>query len=1018
MSELAEILARRRLWEEETEARAASASHPPPPPPPSAPSIPKPPPIQKQILPKPTGARPMSTPVGGVGTSSFAPGIPASRPNSVPKAVAAGAKPPPASHLLRPVAGGGVKTGMLPPPMPLHHPPPPPAPSKASSFRAPTPITSTVTSSPPSLVGTTTVVAPKPAFVLRPASSRVLKQPSQSKLLVEHPPPPPVPSTIVTGTAMMGGRTSTGLRPDSWIKTKKDDANNVSMRDLIRKSNNSEQDETPSLSRRSSNSSDHTTSPPTFTFHRMGSNDLKDEPKKQLVKSSSSSDQRLMGMNKPNGLVRSDSKSLKSLTISKPIQSTVKQLDSKPPNSPLQVQPTILPTTTQQATSPVQKHVTSKEFAQSLGVMEDLRDKLVGFYELHNKLKLTSVDKILASFGMRGREQGEILLNQALMREYGVDLHTSSKTNLITFTKALYKFIPLQDGDLGFEAGQIIQVTDSSKDWWLGSYKLGDTTVSGVFPKNYVQDLSEEFVLETLAKQENTVKKTTVVAAAATKTSVESNEYSPEDVKEDIFASHYFKSVLEVVTSELKYVVDLFTVNEVFVTKFQNHPSKSKYAGDLFPSWISIVYAHENILGRLMEALPDSTQIAREFNKRTGLTVERKRMSGMGDSLIKQVCGDSGAKLSAFQDKLERLEDAFVLYLESGKDMSLNQRKLRIQTISEWVCRQSKELTNLIPFLKMSNQFILQYHATLKKLEQFTGEDLQFINKLEAHPVMKTMKLRDFLIKPIQRVCKYPLLYREIIKYAPEEETRQIAKATQDKFMSITEHVNLMIKQSELGNAKRLAELLTWVYPPTDLQRYELHVPHTLLTMRREGELVVTAYPPLDEVSLPTKQLTALLITDSLFLCDKQTITRLLAKPEQRLRIHHAIRFGSSTFDKITVTGKEEDLIEVCLEGDGGGSSKQQQTWIFKFPSQAGREGWLEDLNAAVERSEAVRNREREAHKQEQKIEKQRNARNSNPKPSTATAVPEPPRRLGVLMGLMDELKYVQVLKGVSKDEV
>ena len=51
--------------------------------------------------------------------------------------------------------------------------------------------------------------------------------------------------------------------------------------------------------------------------------------------------------------------------------------------------------------------------------------------------------------------------------------------------KALFTFVSDQPGELSLEEGEIIHVTKSAGDWWIGS--VGDRT--GTFPGAYVKEV-------------------------------------------------------------------------------------------------------------------------------------------------------------------------------------------------------------------------------------------------------------------------------------------------------------------------------------------------------------------------------------------------------------------------------------------------------------------------------------------------------------------------------------------------
>lgn len=62
----------------------------------------------------------------------------------------------------------------------------------------------------------------------------------------------------------------------------------------------------------------------------------------------------------------------------------------------------------------------------------------------------------------------------------------------------------------------------------------------------------------------------------------------------------------------------------------------------------------------------------------------------------------------------------------------------------------------------------------------------------ESDPRCRGLKLSSFLIKPIQRICKYPLLFRELLKFTnPDEHTRySLLIDAFHKIEKVTEHIN------------------------------------------------------------------------------------------------------------------------------------------------------------------------------------------------------------------------------------
>jgi hypothetical protein len=192
------------------------------------------------------------------------------------------------------------------------------------------------------------------------------------------------------------------------------------------------------------------------------------------------------------------------------------------------------------------------------------------------------------------------------------------------------------------------------------------------------------------------------------------------------------------------------------------------------------------------------------------------------------------------------------------------------------------------------------------------------------------------------------------------------------------------------------------VYPQSDLVKYELNVPHSLLRFTREGEVAVVAGPV---ASGDSKNLTGLLISDWLFLYSTEKYSRLLSKSELRVKLLHCLPLASLNFDRVGLAKGVAEELELVLVSD------DSVTWRLRFPTQTARDGWWEDLQMCVERGEASRDRARKARKS---VERQK--RSSTLVTTTSSPVapspPTPVRRAGVLMGLIDELRTVQVLKG------
>eukprot|EP00339_Tiarina_fusa_P014402 CAMPEP_0117009036 /NCGR_PEP_ID=MMETSP0472-20121206/8327_1 /TAXON_ID=693140 ORGANISM="Tiarina fusus, Strain LIS" /NCGR_SAMPLE_ID=MMETSP0472 /ASSEMBLY_ACC=CAM_ASM_000603 /LENGTH=436 /DNA_ID=CAMNT_0004711225 /DNA_START=18 /DNA_END=1329 /DNA_ORIENTATION=+ len=80
--------------------------------------------------------------------------------------------------------------------------------------------------------------------------------------------------------------------------------------------------------------------------------------------------------------------------------------------------------------------------------------------------------------------------------------------------------------------------------------------------------------------------------------------------------------------------------------------------------------------------------------------------------------------------------------------------------------------TKLADYFKMYKVFCANQQQSLAAVDLQCKKNPQFKKNLDvchSDPRCRGLFLQSFLIKPIQRVCKYPLFLRELIRYTPED---------------------------------------------------------------------------------------------------------------------------------------------------------------------------------------------------------------------------------------------------------
>jgi len=87
-------------------------------------------------------------------------------------------------------------------------------------------------------------------------------------------------------------------------------------------------------------------------------------------------------------------------------------------------------------------------------------------------------------------------------------------------------------------------------------------------------------------------------------------------------------------------------------------------------------------------------------------------------------------------------------------------------------------------------------HSRNAKNQAFTN----FLKEKEQNPKCRGLTLFSFLIKPVQRICKYPLFLREFIRATPEDTSEyKIFSEAQTKIEDVVEFINARKRENEMN---------------------------------------------------------------------------------------------------------------------------------------------------------------------------------------------------------------------------
>ncbi|KAL8377801.1 hypothetical protein RB595_008470 [Gaeumannomyces hyphopodioides] len=239
----------------------------------------------------------------------------------------------------------------------------------------------------------------------------------------------------------------------------------------------------------------------------------------------------------------------------------------------------------------------------------------------------------------------------------------------------------------------------------------------------------------------------------------------------------------ELINTEEGYIRDVRFLMNVYVTILASLPTQVPgLRSSINQNMTEIVELHEELLGELHRAVPHSEYTQAESPSGTrnslGPVPEDKngdpRLQEAPETMAEPQVAAEVARI--FIAKMNRL----FIYEEYGAkyELMMNDVNLARRTLADWE----------------------KYQRGLEALAASIGP----MNSHDDFSSKKSLTIGDLLVKPIQRVCKYPLLFAELLKHTPvfdcphshmviedalvrlREATGEINRATDDPQMKTT----------------------------------------------------------------------------------------------------------------------------------------------------------------------------------------------------------------------------------------
>ncbi|XP_060267898.1 intersectin-2 isoform X4 [Ovis aries] len=425
---------------------------------------------------------------------------------------------------------------------------------------------------------------------------------------------------------------------------------------------------------------------------------------------------------------------------------------------------------------------------------------------------------------------------------------------------ALYSYSSVEPGDLTFTEGEELLVTQKDGEWWTGS--IGDRT--GIFPSNYVKPKDQEG-LGSASKSGTSNKKPEIaqVTSAYAASGSEQLSLAPGQLililkkntsgwwqgelqargkkrqKGWFPASHVkllgpsserttpaFHPVCQVIAM---YDYTANNEDELSFSKGQLINVLNKDDPDWWQGEISGVTGlfPSNYVKMTTDADPSQQWCADLQTLDTMQPVERKRQ-GYIHELIEteeRYVDDLQLVVEVFQKRITEpgflTEGEMALIFVNWKELIMANTKLLkalrvrkktggekmpVHMIGDILAAELSHMQAYIRFCSCQ----LNGAALLQQKTDEHADFKEFLKKLASDPRCKGMPLSSFLLKPMQRITRYPLLIRSILENTPENHVDHSSlKQALERAEELCSQVNEGVREKE--NSDRLEWIQTHV---------------------------------------------------------------------------------------------------------------------------------------------------------------------------------------------------------------
>ncbi|KAL7334415.1 hypothetical protein PS15p_200047 [Mucor circinelloides] len=377
--------------------------------------------------------------------------------------------------------------------------------------------------------------------------------------------------------------------------------------------------------------------------------------------------------------------------------------------------------------------------------------------------------------------------------------------------KTLYEFTKNRPDDLGFYENEVIVVQpfqDENSDWWYGTNE--DTEESGYFPKTYVEKIDSASTTHQIPSISTTATPISIPSKSTANVYASGNNYLT------VSDSHLPRGLSAPNTPMMKKTN--LGVNKQELTKRRRAASSVSTANNSHIGTPQLLFPHSGNISENLELLTwASTMDEIELNAIP--MDERKRQEAIFELIATE---------RSYLSDLQMIINVF--YTDSGKYLSQDERDVVFSNIDDLlICNtallsdmetRQREQANVVDkigdvFLKHADS--LQCYSTYCRNQSYATKFLQkkreddqwfevFLKTAQTRSECRSLDLSHFLLEPVQRITRYPLLLRQILNCTPKKHPDYaLVRSALSIAQRVLEDVNEETRRFE--NIQKMSEL-------------------------------------------------------------------------------------------------------------------------------------------------------------------------------------------------------------------